>query len=102
MNFNRREIKDLFVAWLIISVAFAILLSGTKLLFSPKFIISLFISALTVGIGFLFHEIMHKYIAQKYKLKAEFHAFYGMLLLALLFSLFGFIIAAPGAVFISG
>lgn len=102
MKFSRREIKDLVIAWLIISLAFAILFSGARELFSNKFIISLLISAFTVGIGFLFHEIMHKYFAQKYGLGAEFHAFYKMLFLALLFSLFGFIIAAPGAVFISG
>ena len=102
MKFNRREIRDLVIAWLIISLAFAILFSGIKSLFSNIFIISLLISAFTVGIGFLFHELMHKYLAQKYGLGAEFHAFYGMLLLALAFSLFGFIIAAPGAVFIYG
>lgn len=102
MKFTRKEIKDLFIAWLIISLAFAILFVGIKNLFSSLFLVSLVISAFTVGIGFLFHEIMHKYVAQKYRLKAEFHAFYGMLFLALAFSLFGFIIAAPGAVFIYG
>ena len=102
MKFNRREIKDLVIAWLIISLAFAILFIEIKNLFSSLFLISLIISAFTVGIGFLLHEIMHKYFAQKYGLRAEFHAFYKMLFLALLFSFFGFIIVAPGAVFISG
>mgnify|MGYP001618378992 CR=1 FL=1 len=102
MKFSKREIKDLVIAWLIISLAFAILFVGVKNLLSSLFIISLMISACTAGIGFLFHEIVHKYFAQKYGLRAEFHAFYKMLLLALLLSLFGFIIAAPGAVFISG
>ena len=45
---------------------------------------------------------MHKYIAQRYGLWAEFRAFYKMLFLAVLFSFFGFIIAAPGGVLIRG
>lgn len=102
MKFTTREIKDLFVAWFLISTAFAILFTGIGSVLSSIFFISFVISAFTVGVGFLFHEIMHKYLAQKYGLGAEFHAFYFMLLLAVAFSFFGFIIAAPGAVFISG
>ena len=105
MYFTNREKRDLLAAGIIISLAFAILFShGIKELFSlnPAFLEIFLIAFLTAGIGFLFHELMHKYVAQKYKLKAEFHAFYGMLFLSLFFSLFGFIIAAPGAVFISG
>ena len=100
MKFSRREIKDLLIAWLMISLAFAILFSGASV--SSLFFISLAISGLTVGIGFLFHELMHKYLAQKYGLWAEFRASYNMLFLALVFSFFGFIIAAPGAGLIQG
>lgn len=97
MKFSQTEIRDLFIAWLIISVAFAILFSGGNFLYSV-FIIALGISALTVGISFLFHELMHKYMSQRYGLWAEFRAYYPGLLLALVFSFFGFIFAAPGAV----
>ncbi|MEK6844113.1 MAG: hypothetical protein AABX83_01670 [Nanoarchaeota archaeon] len=105
MKFNKKEIKDLFLAGVMISLAFAILFSGGyNALLSPNVnLIFLFvISFFTAGIGFLLHELMHKYFAQRYNLWAEFHAFYNMLWLALLFSLFGFIFAAPGAVFIRG
>ena len=105
MKFSRREKKDLLNAGLLISLAFAILLvGGYRFLFSfnLSFIVVFLIAFFTAGIGFLLHELMHKYVAQNYGLYAEFHAFYNMLLLALVFSLFGFIIAAPGAVFISG
>lgn len=105
MRFSRREIKELFVAWLMISLAFAILFSGGAsflLSLNFSFILAFVVSAFTVGISFLFHELMHKYLAQKYGLWAEFRASYNMLWLALLFSLFGFIIAAPGAVLIRG
>ncbi len=102
MRFSQKEIKDLFAAWLIISIAFALLFTSIKNILSFNFIIALIISAFTVGIGFLLHELMHKKLAQKYRLWAEFRAFYPGLWLALLFSLFGFIIAAPGAVIIQG
>lgn len=104
MKFTTPETKDLLFAWLILSLAFAILFSGIETLFKNPiiFILSLGISAFTAGIGFVFHELMHKYVAQGYNLFAEFHADYKMLFLAVLFSFFGFIIAAPGAVFIRG
>ncbi len=104
MKFSQKEIKDLFIAWLMISIAFAILLSGGIRTFLSLNVlaVSLAVSAFTVGISFLLHELMHKFFAQKYHLWAEFRAFYNMLWLALLFSLFGFILAAPGAVVIKG
>lgn len=104
MKFSQKEIKDLFIAWLMISIAFAILLSGGISAFGSLnvFFVSFVISGFTVGIAFLFHEIMHKFMAQKYHLWAEFRAFYKMLWLAIAFSFFGFIIAAPGAVMIRG
>ncbi|MDP3881288.1 MAG: hypothetical protein Q8Q31_00220 [Nanoarchaeota archaeon] len=104
MKFSQIEIRDLLFAGLIISLAFGILLAGgLKGLTSGGLFLTIFVIAfLTAGIGFLLHELMHKYVAQKYGLMAEFRAFYPMLGLALLFSFFGFIIAAPGAVFIYG
>tara|TARA_Y100000034_G_scaffold87295_1_gene104690 strand:+ start:4203 stop:4799 length:597 start_codon:yes stop_codon:yes gene_type:complete len=104
MKFTNDEIKDLFFAWLMISLAFAILFSGISSLFSNPiiFIISLGMALFTSGIGFLLHELMHKYVAQSYGFYAEFKAFYNMLFLAVAFSFFGFILAAPGAVFIRG
>lgn len=103
MKFSQEEKKDLFYAGLMISLAFAILLSGGFIGFSTTGFLIIFVLAFfTAGIGFLFHEIMHKYLAQKYGYFAEFRAFYKMLWLAILFSFFGFIIAAPGAVFIRG
>ncbi len=105
MKFSHREKKDLLNAGLLISLAFAILLSGgykVLLSFNSSLLIAFVVAFFTAGLGFLLHELMHKYVAQSYRLHAEFKAFYNMLWLALLFSLFGFIIAAPGAVFIKG
>ena len=83
-----------------ISLAFAIVMTGFS--FSINFLIAIFVSALTVGVGFLLHELAHKLVAQKYHCKAEFRSFDQMLVLALAMSFFGFVFAAPGAVMIHG
>ena len=101
MKFSNEEIFDIIKAWLAISIAFAILLSKNEI-FSPSFFINLLVSGITVGLGFLLHELAHKKLAQKYGCFAEFRAFNIMLVVAILFSFVGFIFAAPGAVFISG
>lgn len=98
MKFTNFEIKELIKAWLAISLAFGILLSPG--LFTQEFNKFFLISALTVGIGFLLHELAHKYVAQRYHYSAEFRASNSMLILAIVMSFFGFILAAPGAVII--
>ena len=98
MRTSGLEIKELTKAWLAISIAFTILLTGTELGLLPTF----FLSLLTVGLGFLLHELAHKTVAQRYGCHAEFRANNGMLLLAIAISFVGFVFAAPGAVMIKG
>jgi len=98
--FSERELKDLFYAWLAITVAFTILNTGATM--SPTVFFIFLLSALTVGVGFLFHELAHRYVAQRHGCYAEFQASTPMLWLAILMSTMGFIFAAPGAVVISG
>ena len=100
MKFSQIELTDLLKSWIAISIAFAIILSED--IFSASFSKSLLVAAFTVGVAFLLHEIGHKYMAQKYHYLAEFRAFNGMLILAIVMSFFGFIFAAPGAVMIQG
>lgn len=101
MRFSSVEVQHLLRAWVVISLAFAILNSrGFSL--TAGFFVAAAISAVTVGTGFLLHELMHKYFAQKYGCRAEFRAFDFMLLIAFVMSFFGFIFAAPGGVFIEG
>lgn len=110
MRYSLQEKKDLIYACLGISLAFAILFAGGyRALFAlteaqsiMRFAIIFGISFGTAGIAFILHELMHKRAANKYALYAEFKAFPAMIWLAILFSLFGFIFAAPGAVFIRG
>jgi len=97
---SRTELVDLIKAWIAISLAFAIILGGS--LFSFDFMSYFMIASLSVGFGFIAHEMAHKVMAQKYGCQAEFRAWDKMLILAVIMSFFGFIIAAPGAVMISG
>ena len=103
MKFSSIEKEHLAKAWIAISLAFGIVfVGGYRGIMSQNMIPMLFISALTVGIGFLLHEMAHKYVAQKYHCYAEFRSFDNMLLLAIAMSFFGFVFAAPGAVMIRG
>lgn len=101
---SETEIKDLLKAWILISVAFAIAMTSQR--YSSfdlyAFYLGFVAASLTAGIGFLFHELAHKIVAQKYGCKAEFRSFDNMLIMAVVLSLFGVIFAAPGAVIISG
>lgn len=94
---RQTEIRDLALAWVLISIAFAIVLRNTADLLTV-FLLSL----LTAGLGFVIHELAHKYVAQKYGKHATFVADYRMLALSILIAFTGIIIAAPGAVMISG
>jgi len=100
MKFSKTEINHLFKAWFVISLAFAIAFVGFQV--NSAFLVAILVSAITVGIGFLLHELMHKLVAQKYGCWAEFRANNTMLGIALICSFFGFIFAAPGAVMIKG
>lgn len=94
------EINDLLKGWIVISLAFTILLNGFR--FDVNTLLILLLSAVTVGTGFLLHELAHKVVAQQYHCWAEFRADNTMLLFSLFSAMLGFIFAAPGAVMIYG
>jgi Zn-dependent protease len=96
---SRRELIDLIKAWAAISVAFAVLLGGS--IFSLGFLSFFMMASLSVGLGFIAHEMSHKIVAQKYGCNAEFRSWDQMLVLAVVLSFFGLVIAAPGAVMIT-
>src|SRR4030067_285517 len=96
---NKKEAWDLLKAWFILSLAFAIVFNQGKLL-DYSIIFTFIISAITVGLGFILHELGHRTLARRYGATAEFVASNSMLMLALAMSFFGFIFAAPGAVVI--
>ncbi|OYR55922.1 metalloprotease [Halorubrum sp. Ea1] len=102
LYFSGTELRDLFVAWLALGVAFTFFFvngtAGFGRLLAAGVLPPLLVGLLTAGVAFLLHEIAHKVVAVHYDQVAEFRADNSMLFLAVMSSLLGFIFAAPGAV----
>jgi len=93
------EVRDLLAAWLALGVAFTLFFEGARVWETPRSVAGPFAVVLvTVGAGFLLHELAHKVVAVRFGQVAAFRADYGMLFLAVMGGLAGFIFAAPGAV----
>jgi Zn-dependent protease len=81
-------------------VAFGIAFSGGFRAFLDlrRLAVFILISLIAVSLGFVLHEIGHRYMARKYGFSAEYKMWRLGLLIAFAGSLLGFIFAAPGAV----
>jgi Zn-dependent protease len=107
---TRIERRDLFIAWIAIALAFTLIFikpgpfwtfSGDITIESVIFFLA--VSLLTVGVGFVLHELAHKFMAIKFGHWAEFRKDNQMLLIAVvLAALVGVVFAAPGATIIVG
>ncbi|WP_405305805.1 site-2 protease family protein [Methanobrevibacter sp.] len=96
IKFTRSEVRDLIIAFFVISLCFAIVNSGRN----PNAILtSLPFVMVGVGSGFILHELGHKFVSMKYGYWAEFKLWPQGLIFALITSFFGFVFAAPGAVY---
>ncbi|MBR9702552.1 hypothetical protein GOV10_00820 [Candidatus Woesearchaeota archaeon] len=105
ITFTRQEKSDLLKAWAAISLAFAIVYihRNPAALQTPITIIIIALSAaVTVGLGFILHELAHKFVAIYHGCSAEFRANNTMLWVAIFMSFFGWVFAAPGAVMVHG
>ena len=94
------EIQEMIVAMLAIVVAFSIAVWGFGVFFQSDFFVKGIILLFTIGIGFISHEMGHKYAAEKFGSPSRFMMWPQGILLMLLIAPFGFIFAAPGAVYI--
>jgi Zn-dependent protease len=97
MRFSRTEIEHLIIGTgLVIAVGVSFLIGSTSST------LALVIATIIFAMGFILHELAHKYVAQAYGLWAEFRLnVFGVILTAIsIVSPFKFI--APGAVVISG
>lgn len=97
---SKVELTHLLVAWLVLSLCFSL-----RYLFNAPSILPLMfvISSGTVGTGFIFHELMHKFSAQRYGFWSEFRLWPTGLIMTVVFSLISggtFIFAAPGATYV--
>lgn len=104
IRFSKTEILHIVVSIVVLSAAFAILMRGRSLHLDPTMNILLIIglSFLLVICSFLFHELGHKFVAQRYRIWSEFRAYPMGLVMALITAFMGFLFAAPGAVYIEG
>ena len=92
---TKTELIDLAIADIALSIAFAIVLSGFKDVFYY-----LPITLFAVTISFVLHEYMHKIVAQRYGAIAAFRRSDIGIVIALITSFFGFLMAMPGATMI--
>ena len=112
IRFYPDEIRDLLIAWAALGIAFSVFIfvaTGrsvfpdiTAAVLSPLFARVFVISVLTVGVGFLLHELAHKVVAIRFGQIASFKADYKMLALCIGAAFAGFLFAAPGAVYHRG
>jgi len=102
ISFSKTEVIHITVAIVILSVAFSLVMS--RRFYDPmgEILTILGISFVLVICSFLLHEFGHKFVAQRYRAWSEFRAYPYGLVMALLFSVMGFLFAAPGAVYIRG
>lgn len=100
VKFTGREIRDLIISMLVIAGAFAFILSGKNVGFTLFLLPYTMIAA---GLGFLLHELAHKFVAIHYGFWAEYQVWpEGLILAVVVSAISNFVFAAPGAVYIHG
>lgn len=99
VKFSSSEVRDIIVSMLVIAGIFAYVLSENNINLA---ISVLPITLIAVGLGFVLHELAHKFVAIHYGFWAEYKLWVEGLILAIFISFLGFVFAAPGAVYIHG
>ena len=105
MAFSSYEKEQLRESIGFLTLAFALALSNglSAVMEDPGVLImTLPLAFAAVMTGFLLHELAHKWMAQQYGCWAEYRGNKNGLYFALAMSVFGFLLAAPGAVMVSG
>ena len=97
--FSQIEVRDILIAWAALALAFTIASRGGL---AGNLVTAYFVAFVAVGSGFVLHELMHKFTAERYGYWAEFRMWVMGIVLALVTSTLGVIFAAPGATYISG
>lgn len=97
MRFSSTEIRHLTLGTALVTLAGISFMVGR-----PLTVPGLFVSAVLFSLGFILHELAHKYVAQGYGLWAEFRVNKTGLLLTAISVISPFKLIAPGAVVIAG
>ncbi len=104
-SYIKKEIQDIVIADLVLTLAFALTLSGGIYYihtagFAHTFIIGLEISFVAVTLSFVLHELMHKFVAQHFGAVAGFRTSDIGLIITLFTGAMGFLFGIPGATMI--
>ena len=91
-----KELEDLVISALLLALAFGIALSGgIHAFFDPRSLLIVSLKAVvSVSLGFVLHEMGHRFVARRFDCFAQYTMWPIGLMLALALSLFGFIFAA--------
>ncbi len=102
INLGRDEIAQITICVISISFAFALVFAGVQGMVGHPLEFLVFIVPLlvTVGSGFILHEMSHKLVAMYYGAQARFRMWIQGLVVMLVGAVFGVLFAAPGAVYI--
>jgi len=98
-RFSFDEIADIILSFFVISIAFSMLYTRADMNQAINILPIVMVGA---GLGFIFHELAHKFAALHYNYQAEFKKWIPGLILSLVSPMIGFMFAAPGAVYIYG
>lgn len=85
----RREAIHFFVAWMALAFAFGNVLGSLNPL-------SVGVALMMSGVGFIAHELAHRYVARRHGFYARFKVDRRTLALVVITSFFDFVFAAPG------
>lgn len=103
-NIGPREGLEILICIIALSLAVLIAINlhtERDIVSDPSlFFMFLLVFIFTIGVGFVLHELAHKAVAIAYGAQARFVMWPQGLLLMFITSLFGFVFAAPGAVYI--
>lgn len=102
VKFTSHEVRDILISMFVIAFIFAYLFGRNDANALNALITLIPVTFLTVGVGFVLHELAHKFVAVRYGFQAEFKMWVQGLIFALITAYFGFVFAAPGAVYIHG
>ena len=99
---EKSEAIQIIISVIAISFAFTLVFAGVGglLKYPGEFFVFMVLSLVTVGSGFILHEMSHKLVAMYYGARAGFRMWVNGLVFMLITSLFGVLFAAPGAVVI--
>jgi Zn-dependent protease len=100
VSFTAREVRDIVISMLFIAVIFAYIFSQSNI---NAFILLIPSLLIAVGLGFVLHELAHKFVAMRYGFYAEFRIWFEGLIFAVITAIIiKLAFVAPGAVYIHG